>query len=381
MSKKSLKLKGLKVLVGMSGGVDSAVAVFLLQEEGYAVEGIFIDFVGGEKSKQDFGKARQVAEKLKIPIYKFDAQKEFKEKIIDKFVADYARGVTPNPCVICNPEMKFKILIEEADKLGIDKIATGHYARVQELKKIKKSHQSTVNSQQFADKEKVSSELPITDYQLLIARDLSKDQSYFLYRLNQEQLERIIFPLGEYLKSEVREIAQVNNFELRDEKESQDICFIANNDFKNFIGKKIKDKSGEIVDKMGKKLGEHNGLHFYTIGQRKGINLGGDGPYYVIKKDGIKNQLVVSNNPEDLNCPDNYFEIGAVNWIFSDLAFPREAKVRVRYHSSEEYAIITEGKTGFYKVQLGKNQKAVTSGQSAVFYGDAGEVLGGGIII
>ena len=380
MSKKSLKLKGLKVLVGMSGGVDSTVAAFLLQKEGYAVEGVFIDFIGGEKSRQDFQKAQTVAKKLKIPIYKFDAQKEFKEKIIDKFVADYARGVTPNPCVICNSEMKFRILIGEADRRGIEKVATGHYSRVRELK-TKKSHQSTVNSQQFADKEKVSSELPITDYQLLIARDLDKDQSYFLYRLNQAQLERIIFPLGEYLKSEVREIAQVNNFELRDEKESQDICFIANNDFKNFIGKKIKDKSGEIVDKTGKKLGEHKGLHFYTIGQRKGINLGGDGPYYVIKKDGIKNQLVVSNNPEDLNCPDNYFEIGAVNWIFSDLAFPREAKVRVRYHSSEEYAIITEGKTGFYKVQLGKNQKAVTSGQSAVFYGDAGEVLGGGIII
>lgn len=370
-----------KVLIGMSGGVDSAVAAFLLQKEGYVVEGVFIDFIGGEKSRQDFQKAQTVAKKLKIPIYKFDAQKEFKEKIIDKFVADYARGVTPNPCVICNSEMKFRILIEEADRRGIERVATGHYSRVRELKKIKKSHQSSVNSQQFADKEKVSSELPITDYQLLIARDLSKDQSYFLYRLNQAQLERIIFPLGEYLKSEVREIAQVNNFELRDEKESQDICFIANNDFKNFIGKKIKDKSGEIVDKTGKKLGEHKGLHFYTIGQRKGINLGGDGPYYVIKKDGIKNQLVVSNNPEDLNCPDNYFEIGAVNWIFSDLAFPREAKVRVRYHSSEEYAIITEGKTGFYKVQLGKNQKAVTSGQSAVFYGDAGEVLGGGIII
>ena len=365
----------------MSGGVDSAVAAFLLQKEGYAVEGIFIDFVGTDRSNQDFQKAQKVAKKFKIPIYKFDAQKEFKEKIINKFVVDYARGVTPNPCVICNSEMKFRILIEEADRRGIEKVATGHYSRVRELKKIKKSHQSSVNSQQFADNEEVTNELPITDYQLLVARDLDKDQSYFLYRLNQEQLERIIFPLGEYLKSEVREIAQVNNFELRDEKESQDICFIANNDFKNFIGKKIKDKSGEIVDKTGKKLGEHKGLHFYTIGQRKGINLGGDGPYYVIKKDGIKNQLVVSNNPEDLNCPDNYFEIGAVNWIFSDLAFPREAKVRVRYHSSEEYAIITEGKTGFYKVQLGKNQKAVTSGQSAVFYGDAGEVLGGGIII
>ena len=371
MSKKSLKLKGLKVLVGMSGGVDSSVAAFLLQKEGYAVEGVFIDFIGGEKSRQDFQKAQTVAKKLKIPIYKFDAQKEFKEKIIDKFVADYARGVTPNPCVICNSEMKFRILIEEADRRGIEKVATGHYSRVRELK---------IKNEKLKIREKTLKNKN-TNYQLITARDLDKDQSYFLYRLNQEQLERIIFPLGEYLKSEVREIAQVNNFELRDERESQDICFIANNDFKNFIGKKIKDKSGEIVDKTGKKLGEHKGLHFYTIGQRKGINLGGDGPYYVIKKDGIKNQLVVSNNPEDLNCPDNYFEIGAVNWIFSDLAFPREAKVRVRYHSSEEYAIITEGKTGFYKVQLGKNQKAVTSGQSAVFYGDAGEVLGGGIII
>ncbi|MEF3691566.1 MAG: tRNA 2-thiouridine(34) synthase MnmA [Candidatus Moraniibacteriota bacterium] len=367
-----------KVLVGMSGGVDSAAAVWLLQKAGYEVSGLFIDFIGGEKSERDFEKAQKVADKLNVPICKFDAQKEFKEKIIDKFVADYEAGITPNPCVICNPEMKFKILIEEADKFGIDKIATGHYARVRELKikneKLKIKEELTKN-------QSTNCKLQITGYRLLIACDSNKDQSYFLYRLNQTQLKRIVFPLGEYLKTEVRQIAQKNNFELRDEKESQDICFIPDNDFKKFIGQKIRNKSGEIVDKSGGKLGEHDGLHFYTIGQRKGINLGGDGPYYVIKKDQDKNQLVVSNNPEDLNCPDNSFKMGEVNWISPDLKFPLESKVKVRYHNSQEYAIITEENPGFYKVRFKKNQKAVTPGQSAVFYGDDGEVLGGGIII
>jgi len=377
-----MKKENKKVLVGMSGGVDSSVAALLLQKEGYEVEGIFIDFIGGEKSERDFQQAQKIAKKLDISIYKLDAQKIFKKKIIDKFVEDYENGITPNPCVFCNPEMKFKILIEEADKRGIEKVATGHYARL--------GREFPMTNNQFPNKSQIqnskleteeSHRSSVIGHHFFVARDKDKDQSYFLYRLNQAQLGRIIFPLGEYLKSEVREIANKNGFNIKNEEESQDVCFIADNDFNKFIAKKIADKPGKIVNKSGEILGEHKGLHFYTIGQRKGINLGGDGPYFVIKKDGKKNQLIVSNNPEDLNCPDASFVVKKTNWILSDLKFPLEAKVKVRYRSLEEYAIITKKRRGIYAVKLKENQKAVTSGQSAVFYSAEGSVWGGGIII
>jgi len=351
------------VLVGMSGGVDSSVAAFLLQKEGYEVSGVFIDFIGGEKSERDFQKAQEVAKKLNIPIYKLDAVDIFKEKIIDKFVSDYADGITPNPCVMCNPQMKFKILIQEANKKEIIFISTGHYARVRELKIIQ-SHQSSVIS-----------------HQLFVARDSGKDQSYFLYRLTQEQLGRVIFPLGNYLKSEVRKIAKENNFEIKSQDESQDVCFISDNDFNKFISEKIENKPGDIVDLADKILGKHNGLHFYTIGQRKGINLGGDGPYYVVKKDLLGNKLIVSNNLESELIWRDVFEINNVNWISPELAFPLEAKVKVRYRNNEEYAIISRKDNEIYEVKLAQKQKAITSGQSAVFYLENGEVLGGGIII
>ncbi|MFA6184145.1 MAG: tRNA 2-thiouridine(34) synthase MnmA [Parcubacteria group bacterium] len=360
--------KGQKVLVGMSGGVDSSVAALLLQKEGYGVEGIFIDFVGSEKSERDFQKAQEVAKKLNIPIHKIEAQKLFKEKIIDKFVEDYRKGVTPNPCVMCNPQMKFKILLEESDKRGINFVSTGHYACVRELRikneesKAKESHQPSAIS-----------------HQLFVARDKGKDQSYFLYRLTQEQLSRIIFPLGDYLKNEVREIAKKNGFKIKNEEESQDVCFIADNDFNKFIGDKIIANQGEIVDNSGKVLGMHKGLYFYTIGQRKGINLGGDGPYYVIKKDLKNNQLVVSNNTGDLERID--FKMDKTNWVSPDINFPLRAKVKIRYRAKEEYAIISKGKDGLYKVKFEKSQKSITNGQSAVCYSDDNEVWGGGIII
>jgi tRNA-specific 2-thiouridylase len=223
---------------------------------------------------------------------------------------------------------------------------------------------------------------PITsNHPLLVAKDLNKDQSYFLYRLTPEQLGRVIFPLGDYLKSEVRKIAQENNFEIKNEEESQDVCFITNNDFNKFISEKIKNNPGEIINMEGKKLGEHKGLHFYTIGQRRGINLGGDGPYFVIKKDKIKNQLIVSNKADDLDCPEGTFRIKDANWIRKDLEFPLRTKVKTRYRSQEKYVIIVKENEDFYQVKFDKNQRAITQGQSAVFYADSGEILGGGIII
>lgn len=369
-----MKAKKLKVLVGMSGGVDSSVAAFLLKNQGFEVSGVFIDFIGEKKSENDFQKAQEIANKLGIPIYKLGIQNEFREKIIDKFIKDYKEGITPNPCVMCNPEMKFKILIAEADKKGIELVATGHYARICKLK-IK-------NEKLKIEKEKKDlMGLLVTNHQLLIAKDESKDQSYFLYRLTQNQLDRIIFPLGEYLKSEVRKIAGENNFKIKNEEESQDVCFISNNDFVKFISSKIKNNPGDIIDLNGNKLGEHQGLHFYTIGQRKGINLGGDGPYYVIKKNPSTNQLVVSNKQDDARIFGEEFKIRDTNWIKVDLSFPFRAKVKIRYRGPEEYAIINKEKDDIFQVRFEKYQKSITPGQSAVFYGEAGEVFGGGIII
>jgi len=380
MLKEKLKLKKQRVLVGMSGGVDSSVVALLLQKEGYEAEGVFIDFIGGEKSERDFQKAKKIADKLKISIDKIDAREIFQKEIIDKFVADYKKGITPNPCVFCNPEMKFKILIDEADRRGVSYISTGHYARVGKF---------LVLSSQFTDGEnlnlKTNNSLQTKTYKLKTARDDSKDQSYFLYRLTQEQLSRIIFPLGDYLKTQVREIARENGFGIKDEEESQDVCFIADNDFNKFISEKIPNKPGKIVDNSGKVLGTHQGLHFYTIGQRKGINLGGDGPYFVVKKNLAKNNLIVANNFTESLWRDE-FEIKNVSWINTGLIFPLEAKVKIRYRTEEICAIIdeiegTENADRIYKVKLDQPQKAITPGQSAVFYSKEGEVLGGGIIV
>ncbi|HBI16597.1 MAG TPA: tRNA 2-thiouridine(34) synthase MnmA [Candidatus Moranbacteria bacterium] len=384
MSEKNLKLKKQRVLVGMSGGVDSSVAALLLQKEGYKVEGAFLDFTGGEKGERDFASAQKIARKLSIQIYKVDAQETFRKKIVNKFVSDYKKGITPNPCVLCNPQMKFKLLIEEANRRGIERVATGHYARV--------GREFPISNFQFPNKSqmtnsksetKSSHQSAVISHQLFVAKDLNKDQSYFLYRLTQKQLERIIFPLGGYLKTQVREIAQENNFEIKNEEESQDVCFINDNDFNRFISEKIPNKPGKIVDSDGKVLGKHNGLHFYTIGQRKGINLGGDGPYFVVKKDMINNELVVANNPVESLWRDE-FEINDVNWIESDLQFPLAARVRIRYRTEEIHAIIEElnaKKDKNYRIKLDQPQKAITPGQSAVFYFDSGEVLGGGIIL
>ncbi|EKE20840.1 MAG: tRNA (5-methylaminomethyl-2-thiouridylate)-methyltransferase [uncultured bacterium] len=414
-----MKKKYKKILVGMSGGVDSSVVALLLQKEGYEAEGVFIDFIGGEKSERDFQKAKKIADKLKISIDKIDAREIFQKEIIDKFVADYKKGITPNPCVFCNPEMKFKILIKEADKRGINKVATGHYARVMNHESLSMEQGKQDTRYKIQDTSKFQSlnlELKTNDHSphllfnspsapplklratrgqrggeddcfgLSKARDDSKDQSYFLYRLTQEQLSRIIFPLGDYLKSEVRKIAEENNFGIKDEEESQDVCFIADNDFNKFISEKIPNKPGKIVDNSGKVLGTHQGLHFYTIGQRKGINLGGDGPYFVVKKNLAKNNLIVANNFTESLWRDE-FEIKNVSWINPSFATDNlEAKVKIRYRTEEIYAIISEvnakeGADKIYKVKLDQPQKAITPGQSAVFYSKEGEVLGGGVII
>lgn len=356
-----------KVIVALSGGVDSAVSAALLKEQGFEVVGIFFRFFDGPESKKSLNKAKKVAKVLGFPLEIVDARKEFQKKIVDYFVASYEKGITPNPCVICNKEMKFDLLLKLLDKYKAEYIATGHYARL--------GRESSIFNLQFSNNEKISKFQKI---KLLEAKDKSKDQSYFLYRLNQKELSRIIFPLGEYEKTEVKNMAKGFKLPVLGEEESQDICFLSGKDANSFLKKHLNPRAGNIVDETGKVLAKHKGLPFYTIGQRKGIEIGGTGPYFVLAKNARKNELVVSNNPKKLFAHN--FEVNRVNWMNIPKKFPLKIEGQIRYHAEKFPAIIKPGKLGRYAVETKKPLRAATPGQSAVFYKKE-EVLGGGIIV
>lgn len=356
-------LSNKKIIVALSGGVDSAVSAALLKKQGFDVFGVYFRFFnpalreGRGRSDGSLKKAKLVAEKLNIPLEIVDARKEFKRKIIDYFVNSYKKGITPNPCVVCNKEMKFRLLFDLMRKYKADYVATGHYARLRrEFKNIK----------------------------LLEAKDKTKDQSYFLYKLNQRELSKTIFPLGGLKKIEVKKLAKKFRLPVFGNEESQDICFMANSDISKFLKKNIKPKIGDIVDEAKNILGKHKGLPFYTIGQRKGIEIGGGGPYFVIGKDSKKNQLVVSSDPKKLLVKK--FFVNGVNWVHpptkkdSGGVFGVGVKIQIRYHAPKISAIIKKGKKGKYSIETARPLRAVTKGQSAVFYKNS-EVLGGGIII
>jgi len=352
--------KAKKILVALSGGVDSAVSAALLKERGFIVVGVFFDL--GNWGNKGLKNARKIANKLDIPLKIVDARKEFKKKIIDYFVDSYKKSITPNPCVVCNREMKFDLLFGLLKKYGADYIATGHYARI----KVRPFPSPTIRR-----------EIP-QGRTLWEAKDKTKDQSYFLYRLTQKELSKIIFPLGGYKKTETKKLAKKFKLPILGNEESQDICFLADKSINLFLRKYTKPKPGNIIDENGKSLGEHQGLPFYTIGQRKGIEIGGTGPYFVVKKNLRKNELVVSDDPKKLLTKK--FQVQNVNWISKSLKFPSRAKVQIRYHSPQISANIKLGKAGRLIVETKKSLRAVTPGQSAVFYKN-GEVLGGGIII
>jgi len=340
-----------KVLVALSGGVDSAVAAAILKKQGHEVAGVFFDF----GSWGDASKAKKITKAINIPLKIVDARREFKKKIIDRFVEAYRRGATPNPCVVCNREMKFDLLFEMLQKEHADYVATGHYARIRRKRKIEED---------FFNK-------------LVEAKDKTKDQSYFLYRLTRKELAKIIFPLGELKKIEVKKAAKKLGLPVASE-ESQDICFLADRDIVAFLKKKIKTKPGNVVDEKKNVLGQHEGLPFYTIGQRRRIEVGGLGPYYVVGKKTRRNELVVSNDPKRLLT--KRFGVKQANWIDRSIKFPLSAKVQIRYHSPKVSAIIRKTGGERWEVRSEKNLRAVTPGQSAVFYKN-GEVFGGGIII
>ena len=353
-----------RVLVAMSGGVDSSVAVALLQRAGFDVFGVFMRFWKAPNEKKggwnrccsidSEKRARAVAQKLGISFYTLNFSSEFKKRVVDYFLKEYKQGRTPNPCVVCNKEIKFGLLLEKALAFKADFIATGHYANTKCTKAGCKLFQS---------------------------KNKDKDQSYFLWQLNQKQLKKILFPVGDYTKAQVREIAEEFGLPTAQTKESQEVCFIETTTA-DFLKKYLKQKPGPIREitsnGVHKIIGEHQGLWFYTIGQRKGIGLSG-GPYYVLEKNIKTNTLIVTKNETEIE--EKELLAKNVNWISGKSPkLPIKVKMKIR-HSLELSSgqVIGEIKPGLYKVVFTKPQTAVASGQSVVFY-NKNELLGGGII-
>ena len=365
-----MEIKRKKVIVGLSGGIDSSMAAALLKEQGFDVVGVFLHFWKEPSQNKNFENkccslesqqdARKIAQILDIPFYVVNVSKEFKKEVVDDFLKEIKDGRTPNPCVVCNRKIKFKILFKKMLEMKADFVATGHYAKI---KKINKK------------------------YHLYPACDSEKDQTYFLYNFSQKQLERILFPIGNYKKPEVRRMAKKMNLPVFNKAESQNLCFTSEKSPSGFIKRNINLSSGDIITTAGKKIGTHEGLELYTIGQRKGINIGGTGPYYVAKRDFQKNQLIVTNNEKDENICQKKMRVKITNWVLEEPKLPAKIKVKIRYRSPEIDCIlkrkqVTNGKKqGIIEVEFLKPQKAVTLGQSAVFYGNNGEILGGGKII
>lgn len=355
-----ISTNGKKVVVAMSGGVDSSVSAALLKEQGFDVVGVFMkcwsieDFPGGECSSEDDEYwARRAAAHLGIPFYSFDLVDEYKKRVVDYFVAEYNAGRTPNPDVMCNSEIKFGVFFDKVmATFGADYIATGHYARVWHG----------------------------VDGSVMLLRgvDTNKDQSYFLYRVGADRLAKTIFPVGEYEKPKVRELAKKFGLPNADKKDSQGICFIGNVDIKEFLRDRVNTESGKVVTAVGEIVGEHEGLAFYTIGQRKGIgSFGGGIPYYVIGKNKEKNELVVGM-AYDPDLSRDTASIIDTTWISGEPAEGKVYTASIRYRQKpQEVTITKEGER--FVLHFAQSQRAVTEGQSAVVY-DGDILLGGGII-
>jgi len=385
-----------KIIVAMSGGVDSSVAAALLKKQGCDVVGVFARFWKSGVYAEAEEKAEKAAKILNIPLHVISAEKEFKKEIADYFLRGCETGNMFNPCVKCNPEIKFKFLLDKMAELKCDLAATGHYTRrrreIQNPKLQIPNKLQISNSKFQIPNKKIPLNPPFKKgediYHLFQARDESKDQSYFLYGLSQGQLARVIFPLGDYKKSEVLKMAEDFNLpEFKKKDESQGACFIAEKYPGKFLKENLKMKTGKIVDARGNVLGEHQGLPLYIIGQRRMINIGGTGPYYVIGRDFSKNLLTVTNDEKDPRLYEKSMEVKNVNWIAGAPKLPLKANIKIRYQHPAVRAIISKKKVasnkrqaGFYEVVFNKSQRAVVAGQSAVFYSDEGEVLGGGII-
>ncbi len=354
--------KDIKVVVGMSGGVDSSVTAYLLKEQGYDVIGIFMknwdekDEVGVCTAEEDYEDVRRVSAQLGIPYYTVNFTKEYWDRVFSYFLDEYKKGRTPNPDVICNKEIKFKAFLDHALKLGADYIATGHYARVDYLD---------------------------GEYKLLRGVDNNKDQTYFLCTLGQYQLSKSIFPVGHLKKSEVRAIAEKEGFITADKKDSTGICFIGERDFDKFLDNYLPAQQGNIMTLDGEVVGKHTGLMHYTLGQRKGLGIGGIGtgePWFVVDKDLKKNILYVVQGDKHPMLYSNGLMASDISWVSDrpkEKSFDCTAKFRYRQPDNEVSVHLTDDNR--CKVVFKKPQKAVTPGQAVVFY-NGEECLGGGMI-
>lgn len=351
-----------KVVIGMSGGVDSSVAAYLLKEQGYDVIGIMMklspddpDYAeneGGCCSLSAVLDARRVADKLDIPFYVMNFKQPFKNYVIDNFVDEYFNGRTPNPCIMCNKHIKFEELLRKAISIGADYVATGHYASIE-----KKDGR----------------------YLLRKSEDDRKDQTYALYNLTQEQLKHTLMPCGQYAKTEIREIAEKIGLEVFRKKDSQEICFIPDNNHGNYIEKKSgrKVKPGKFVDKSGKVLGDHKGIVYYTIGQRKGLGIALGKPVFVIDIIPEKNQVVLGDEQDIFK---NTLIAEDVNLIpFDKVEGEIDVTAKVRYSAKPAKAKLSQVGDNRVKLVFEENQRAITKGQSVVFY-DGNYVVGGGVI-
>lgn len=372
----------------MSGGVDSSATAALLLEQGYDVVGITLklwpqDCVNRAEDKccgpQAVTDARSVCHKLGIPYYLIDEAAEFQKHVIQYFADEYKAGRTPNPCVMCNQNLKFGRLIDRADQLGADFIATGHFARVEFISpELGSSGRESAQILPQRSQSRLTS-AATGRYVLKRGRDLRKDQSYFLFSLRQDQLARAMFPLGEKTKSDTREVARHCNLKTADKEESMEICFVPDNNYGGFLqsANLVQKHRGEIVDVRGQVLGQHDGIEFYTIGQRKGLGLSSPRPLYVVELDAENNRVVVG---DDTMLDRDEFEAERCNWHpFAQLTGPIEVTAKIRYNHPGTPATVSPAEQGRVRVKLHTPQRAITPGQAAVFYQDD-LVVGGGWI-
>ncbi len=354
-----------QIIVGMSGGVDSSVTALLLQQQGQSVSGVFMknwedkEPDGSCPAAIDANDAMRVCDKIGIPMDAVNFASEYWDHVFQYFLDEYKSGRTPNPDILCNKEIKFKAFLDYAMRQGADKIATGHYARITEK-----------NGQ----------------FKLLKGKDDNKDQSYFLYTLGQTQLSKVLFPLGELPKSEVRKIAAEAGFENHAKKDSTGICFIGEREFKTFLNTYLPAQPGEIQTLDRKTIGKHDGLMFHTIGQRKGLKIGGlkedssGEPWYVVAKDLARNILLVAQGSDHPALFKQVLNAIDLHWVSAETpTSPYHCSAKVRYRQQDQSCIITSIENGIATVQFEQPQRAVTPGQSIVFY-NQDECLGGGII-